>query len=855
MSSNQGRRGVESWSLRRRLIFEQIVLLALVCVVVVLVTEVALRAFLVGQLDDRLTAAKPPPGGPRPGNFIDVRSLGPGAFTALVGPDGQVAHASRFSPASGDEDLPASEYPALLDLPADDHIYVRDLGSSLGDYRLVARQTDFGVTITGLPMSEVDGTLLSAGLIMGGVALAGLLAAAGAGAFIVRRALHPLQRVAATASQVAELPLDQGEVELAERVPKRYTDPNTEVGQVGLAFNRMLGNVRDALVARHESETRVRQFVADVSHELRTPLAAVRGYTELIRRRDDDVTPEVAHALSRVESEAARMTTLVEDLLLLARLDSGRPLDRAPVDVSRLVVDMVSDAQVAGQSHVWQLDVPPDPVVVPGDDARLHQVVANLLSNSRTHTPPGTTVVVGLSTTDEWVVLTVTDNGPGIPSHLLPEVFERFARGDSSRSRAAGSTGLGLAIVAAVVQAHHGWVEVESRAGWTRFTVRLPRTTHSCECRGRHRNSRRCRGSRPVLTRTALTQASHTTVQAGCPSVDAMTLTVPNPTDREAIDPDGDHPVLDIVVPVFNEERDLAPCVRRPYAHLSGSFPYRFRITVANNASTDGTAGIADELARAIPEVVAVHLPEKGRGRALHAVWSASDASVLAYLDVDLSTDLNALTPLIAPLLSGHSDLAIGSRLARGARVVRGPKREFISRCYNLILRGALATRFSDAQCGFKAIRADVATKLLPHVADTAWFFDSELLVLAERAGLRIHEIPVDWIDDLDSRVDIIATALADLRGMALLGAGFARGSIQVPQLRGPGGRPARGLPLQIARFTVIGVASTIAYVALFLLFRLTMPAQAANVVSLLLTAVANHAASRRMTFGSSVRS
>jgi two-component system, OmpR family, sensor kinase len=481
MSSSQGRRGVESWSLRRRLIFEQIVLLALVCVVVVLATEVALRAFLVGQLDDRLTAAKPPPGGARPGNFIDIRGLGPGAFTALIGPDGHVARATRFSPSSGDEDLPPTEYATLLDLPADDHIYVRDLGGGLGDYRLVARQTDFGVTITGLPMSEVDDTLLSAGLIMGGVALAGLLAAAGAGAFIVRRALHPLQRVAATASQVAELPLDQGEVELAERVPKRYTDPNTEVGQVGLAFNRMLGNVRDALVARHESETRVRQFVADVSHELRTPLAAVRGYTELIRRRDDDVTPEVAHALSRVESEAARMTTLVEDLLLLARLDSGRPLDRAPVDLSRLVVDMVSDAQVAGQSHVWQLDVPPDPVVVPGDDARLHQVVGNLLSNSRAHTPPGTTVVVGLSTKGGEAVLTVTDDGPGIPAHLLPEVFERFARGDSSRSRAAGSTGLGLAIVAAVVQAHHGRVEVRSRAGRTRFTVRLPRTAHERE--------------------------------------------------------------------------------------------------------------------------------------------------------------------------------------------------------------------------------------------------------------------------------------------------------------------------------------------------------------------------------------
>jgi len=331
-----------------------------------------------------------------------------------------------------------------------------------------------------------------------------------------------------------------------------------------------------------------------------------------------------------------------------------------------------------------------------------------------------------------------------------------------------------------------------------------------------------------------------------------MTLTVPNPTDREAIDPDGDHPVLDIVVPVFNEKRDLAPCVRRLYAHLSGSFPYRFRITVANNASTDGTAGIADELARAIPEVVAVHLPEKGRGRALHAVWSASDASVLAYLDVDLSTDLNALTPLIAPLLSGHSDLAIGSRLARGARVVRGPKREFISRCYNLILRGALATRFSDAQCGFKAIRADVATKLLPHVADTAWFFDTELLVLAERSGLRIHEVPVDWVDDPDSRVDIVATAVADLKGVARLVRGFASGRIPVAELREQLGRdaPKTGLLRQLVRFSVVGVVSTLAYLVLYSLMRDGLGAQGANFVALGLTAVGNTAANRRFTFG-----
>jgi putative flippase GtrA len=315
---------------------------------------------------------------------------------------------------------------------------------------------------------------------------------------------------------------------------------------------------------------------------------------------------------------------------------------------------------------------------------------------------------------------------------------------------------------------------------------------------------------------------------------------------------------VDIVVPVRNEEHDLAPSVRRLVGYLRESFPFRARITIADNGSTDATWAIAARLARELPEVRAIHMELPGRGRALRAIWSQSDAEVLAYMDVDLSTDLNALLPLVAPLLSGHSDLAIGTRLARGSRVIRGPKRELISRGYNMLLRTLMGARFSDAQCGFKAIRRDQARALLPLTQDPGWFFDTELLVLAERAGLRIHEIPVDWVDDLDSRVDIIATALADLRGMARLGVGFARGSIQVPQLRGPvraGGRQARNLPVQIARFTVIGVASTIAYVVLFLLLRTVISAQAANVVSLLVTAVANTAANRRLTFGVSGRS
>jgi putative flippase GtrA len=316
---------------------------------------------------------------------------------------------------------------------------------------------------------------------------------------------------------------------------------------------------------------------------------------------------------------------------------------------------------------------------------------------------------------------------------------------------------------------------------------------------------------------------------------------------------------VDIVVPVRNEERDLAPSVRRLAGYLSESFPFSARITIADNGSTDATWAIAGQLARELPQVRAVRMELPGRGRALRAIWSQSEAEVLAYMDVDLSTDLNALLPLVAPLLSGHSDVAIGTRLARGSRVIRGPKREIISRSYNLLLRTLMGARFSDAQCGFKAIRRDQARELLPLTQDTGWFFDTELLVLAERAGLRIHEVPVDWIDDLDSRVDIVATALADLRGMARLGAGFARGTIVVPRLRGPspgGAAPGAGnLRVQIARFIVIGAASTVAYLALFLLLRVVMPAQAANVVSLLVTAVANTAANRRLTFGISGRS
>jgi putative flippase GtrA len=318
----------------------------------------------------------------------------------------------------------------------------------------------------------------------------------------------------------------------------------------------------------------------------------------------------------------------------------------------------------------------------------------------------------------------------------------------------------------------------------------------------------------------------------------------------------GGTPLVEIVVPVRNEVRDLAPGVERLVAYLRDSFPYPTWVTVADNGSTDGTWAVALGLAAAHPYVRAVHIDLPGRGRALHTTWSASDADVLVYMDVDMSTDLNALLPLVAPLVSGHSDMAIGTRLARGSRVIRGAKREVISRSYNLLLRAALGVGVSDAQCGFKAIRASAARELLPLVADTGWFFDTELLLLAERAGLRIHEVPVDWIDDADSRVDIVATALADLRGMARVGWGLARGTLKVPILRANGtgsassAGSAGGLAWQVPRFVAIGIASTLAYLVLYVLLRGVMGAQLANALALLLTAVANTAANRRLTFG-----
>ena len=493
MSSSRPAKTGRAWSLRLRLLVGQVVVLALVCIGITAATELALNHHLVKQLDAQLGGTSyrsalmyPEPNRPgwhhehsyypRPGpgpRFLDAPGQPAGMVAAVVS-DGKMVDAG-YTTSIGARAALTDKAQAQLTAIAGSRKPVTLNLDGLGRYRVVAAPSRRGgdVIVTGLSMSNVDATLIRMLVIFGIVTVVALAAATIAGVVIIRRALAPLRRVAQTARKVADLPLARGEVELPVRVSKSDANPSTEVGQLGSALNRMLDHIAAALEARQASETRVRQFVADASHELRTPLAAIRGYTELTQRMGDD-REAVAHAMSRVASETERITRLVEDLLLLARLDSGRPLEREPVDLSRLAVDAVSDAHVAGPDHQWELDLPEEPVVVTGDAARLHQVVTNLLANARIHTSAGTVVTTRLCTEPTYSVLQVIDNGPGIPAELQSEVFERFARGDSSRSRIGGSTGLGLAIVSAVVKAHNGTITVSSSPGHTEFTVRLP---------------------------------------------------------------------------------------------------------------------------------------------------------------------------------------------------------------------------------------------------------------------------------------------------------------------------------------------------------------------------------------------
>ncbi|MBX3100375.1 MAG: HAMP domain-containing protein [Salinibacterium sp.] len=476
-------------TLRRRLVLGIVALLAAVTLVIGVLSVVALNGFLTARLDRQLTSAtdrsqdafdgrgslpddnlRPPASG-----FLARSGQSVGTLGAIVNA-GEIFNAAVLDSDGRPTPIDSAQLGALLSLAPDSAPVSLDLGTSLGEYRVIARTAPNGdYLVIGLPLNDVKSTVFQLGVLILIIGIVGVSAAAVAGVIIVRSALRPLERVAATATRVSELPLDRGEVALAVRVPEADADPSTEVGAVGSAFNRMLGHVASALEARQASENKVRTFVADASHELRTPLASIRGYAELTRRGNHDLPDDVVHAIGRVESESVRMTALVEDLLLLARLDEHHQLEALDVDLGRMLVDTVSDARAAGPDHTWALDLPDEPVYVSGDASKLHQVVANLLTNARTHTPPGTLVTASLSVNGNRAVIEVADTGPGIDPALVPTIFERFVRGDGSRSRASGSTGLGLAIVSAVVEAHAGRAEVESAPGRTVFRVILAR--------------------------------------------------------------------------------------------------------------------------------------------------------------------------------------------------------------------------------------------------------------------------------------------------------------------------------------------------------------------------------------------
>ncbi|MFD1658104.1 ATP-binding protein [Streptomyces caeni] len=515
--SRTRRGGRQPRTLRTRLVVSAVALIAVVCVVIGTVTTIALGQHLYQQLDGRLgeVAARATGGpigapvgpkgvapehgndtftledfvarGPQPMNTIAAKVENGGITEARIGKRYKDANGV---PQSSARALSAAQTAALGSVPKDGGPHSVDI-PGLGEYRAEYRTGVNGSFYAAVPTADVTNTIDTLVIVEVSVTAAGLVAAGIAGSVLVGLALRPLRKVAATATRVSELPLHAGEVTLDERVPASETDPHTEVGQVGAALNRMLDHIHGALHARQQSEMRVRQFVADASHELRTPLASIRGYAELTRRGREETGPDTRHALGRIESEAGRMTLLVEDLLLLARLDAGRPLQFERTDLVPLVVDTVSDARAAGRDHNWRLELPDEPALVSADAARLQQVLVNLLANARNHTPPGTTVTARVRQRGPWLCTDVQDDGPGIPPDLLPHVFERFARGDSARSRSTGSTGLGLAIVQAVAAAHRGAVTVDSVPGRTVFTVHVPALTAEVAPHGSETGPRR----------------------------------------------------------------------------------------------------------------------------------------------------------------------------------------------------------------------------------------------------------------------------------------------------------------------------------------------------------------------------
>jgi two-component system OmpR family sensor kinase len=485
-----------TWHLRTRLVLVAMALLVAICGAIGLFSYASMDSFLTRQLDDRLSQASRlsnEAGRPRLGNPsgrpdpLDGPGQGVGTLIARID-NGNVSSAGFLASDATRASLSPEDDQVLLALRHDGTPVDRTL--SAGSYRLVAVEAPYGdIIVTGLPLDAKQNTLSSLVWTMVIVSMGGLVLIGIAGTVLIRRTMKPLEQLSEVATQVSQLPLDAGEVALAVRVPPSNAHPGTEVGSVGHALNLMLDNVSRALEARQQSETKVRQFVADASHELRTPLTAIRGYTELLRMTED-FTTDGKKSLARVQSQSERMTTLVEDLLLLARLDEGQPLKISDVDLTQLAVETVSDEKVMAPDRIWQLELPDEPVVVRGDAKQLHQVLANLLSNARKHTDPGTTVVTGvMRSADGSAVVTVRDNGAGIPPEFVDRVFARFARADAARTSPAGSasgsgaagaaaaegtSGLGLSIVQSIVEAHGGTVEVTSRPGRTEFALRLP---------------------------------------------------------------------------------------------------------------------------------------------------------------------------------------------------------------------------------------------------------------------------------------------------------------------------------------------------------------------------------------------